>query len=185
MSLFNENTELIQKIEKYINELEIPVLEQKIKNESIEDISVEEDINKKFNQLYRIKSRIMAVNEKVINEHSALRDRFVNVDAFLIMPCSIVYMDVFFNTKIYPVQKYYQKLFDKYKDNPTKFILLGLMPNMQGRLLKIDYLEEKELQEAQVMDMYLKLCFLEESYEMLIDCIKCIQFSYLQEDIQE
>ena len=88
----------------------------------------------------------------------------------------------YLNRQNYLVQKFYQELFNKYVNNPGKYILLGLVPASNGRVLKIESLDDNERKYAQILDEYLRICFMDEQIEELINCIKMIQFNYISKD---
>ena len=98
------------------------------------------------------------------------------------LPCGVIYMDLPLNRQKYLVQKFYQELFNKYVNNPGKYILLGLVPASNGRVLKIESLDDNERKYAQILDEYLRICFMDEQIEELINCIKMIQFNYISKD---
>ena len=48
--------------------------------------------------------------------------------------------------------------------------------------LKIESLDDNERKYAQILDEYLRICFMDEQIEELINCIKMIQFNYISKD---
>ena len=142
----------------------------------------EELIYKKNQELARLFNRIYAVNQKIIDAYEPVKNRVACVSNMGNLPCGIIYMDFPLNRQNYLVQKFYQELFNKYVNNPGKYILLGLVPASNGRVLKIESLDDNERKYAQILDEYLRICFMDEQIEELINCIKMIQFNYISKD---
>jgi hypothetical protein len=49
-------------------------------------------------------------------------------------------------------------------------------------VLKIERLDDNERKYAQILDEYLRICFMDEQIEELINCIKMIQFNSISKD---
>lgn len=182
MDLINENENLIHCLEELRDELKIEELEKAIRNQEFNDTSYEELIYKKNHELARLFNRIYAVNQKIIDAYESVKNRVACVSNMGNLPCGIIYMDFPLNRHNYLVQKFYQELFNKYVNNPGKYILLGLVPASNGRVLKIESLDDNERKYAQILDEYLRICFMDEQIEELINCIKMIQFNYISKD---
>lgn len=179
MQLCDENKEIINKLELYIENLSLSELEATIKGNIEENISLySEKIYDAYNRLLQIKNRIYAVNNKVICNNEELKNWFFRIDSMCMLPCGIAYMDMPLNNRRYLVQNFYKELDEKYAKEPINCILLGMIPNSSGRFLKIEQLEESEKKTALVLDDYLKLCSICEQLEMLINFVKCIQYNY-------
>lgn len=182
MDLINENENLIHCLKELRDELKIEELEKAIRNQEFNDTSYEELIYKKNQELARLFNRIYAVNQKIIDAYEPVKNRVACVSNMGNLPCGIIYMDLPLNRQNYLVQKFYQELFNKYVNNPGKYILLGLVPASNGRVLKIESLDDNERKYAQILDEYLRICFMDEQIEELINCIKMIQFNYISKD---
>lgn len=182
MDLIKENENLIHCLEELRDELKIEELEKAIRNQEFNDTSYEELIYKKNQELARLFNRIYAVNQKIIDAYEPVKNRVACVSNMGNLPCCIIYMDFPLNRQNYLVQKFYQELFNKYVNNPGKYILLGLVPASNGRVLKIESLDDNERKYAQILDEYLRICFMDEQIEELINCIKMIQFNYISKD---
>lgn len=182
MDLINENENLIHCLEELRDELKIEELEKAIRNQEFNDTSYEELIYKKNHELARLFNRIYAVNQKIIDAYEPVKNRVACVSNMGNLPRGIIYMDFPLNRQNYLVQKFYQELFNKYVNNPGKYILLGLVPASNGRVLKIESLDDNERKYAQILDEYLRICFMDEQIEELINCIKMIQFNYISKD---
>lgn len=182
MDLINENKNLIHCLKELRDELKIEELEKAIRNQEFNDTSYEELIYKKNHELARLFNRIYAVNQKIIDAYEPVKNRVACVSNMGNLPCGIIYMDLPLNRQNYLAQKFYQELFNKYVNNPGKYILLGLVPASNGRVLKIESLDDNERKYAQILDEYLRICFMDEQIEELINCIKMIQFNYISKD---
>ncbi len=182
MDLIKENENLIHCLKELRDELKIEELEKAIRNQEFNDTSYEELIYKKNQELARLFNRIYAVNQKIIDAYEPVKNRVACVSNMGNLPCGIIYMDFPLNRQNYLVQKFYQELFNKYVNNPGKYILLGLVPASNGRVLKIESLDDNERKYAQILDEYLRICFMDEQIEELINCIKMIQFNYISKD---
>lgn len=182
MDLINENKNLIHCLEELRDELKIEELEKAIRNQEFNDTSYEELIYKKNHELARLFNRIYAVNQKIIDAYEPVKNRVACVSNMGNLPCGIIYMDLPLNRQNYLAQKFYQELFNKYVNNPGKYILLGLVPASNGRVLKIESLDDNERKYAQILDEYLRICFMDEQIEELINCIKMIQFNHISKD---
>ena len=182
MDLIKENENLIHCLKELRDELKIEELEKAIRNQEFNDTSYEELIYKKNQELARLFNRIYAVNQKIIDAYEPVKNRVACVSNMGNLPCVIIYMDFPLNRQNYLVQKFYQELFNKYVNNPGKYILLGLVPASNGRVLKIESLDDNERKYAQILDEYLRICFMDEQIEELINCIKIIQFNYISKD---
>lgn len=182
MDLINENENLIHCLQELRDELKIEELEKAIRNQEFNDTSYEELIYKKNQELARLFNRIYAVNQKIIDAYEPVKNRVACVSNMGNLPCGIIYMDLPLNRQNYLVQKFYQELFNKYVNNPGKYILLGLVPASNGRVLKIERLDDNERKYAQILDEYLRICFMDEQIEELINCIKMIQFNSISKD---
>lgn len=182
MDLIKENENLIHCLKELRDELKIEELEKAIRNQEFNDTSYEELIYKKNHELARLFNRIYAVNQKIIDAYEPVKNRVACVSNMGNLPCGIIYMDLPLNRQNYLVQKFYQELFNKYVNNPGKYILLGLVSASNGRVLKIESLDDNERKYAQILDEYLRICFMDEQIEELINCIKMIQFNYISKD---
>ena len=65
------------------------------------------------------------------------------------------------------------------RDRNVILFVLGLVPASNGRVLKIESLDDNERKYAQILDEYLRICFMDEQIEELINCIKMIQFNII------
>lgn len=182
MCLFEENKKLVKQLEEAIENLKISEVEEYIKKENVDGISFREKIYIGYERLNRIKQRMYVLNQKIISEKELVRSSVLAVNAMANNLCGIIYMDMPLNNQKYLVQKFYSELCEKYKGQPVKIHLLGLLPNLNGRILNLDNLDEKERKYATLLDEYLLICSIYEQMESLIDCIKSIQCNYLEAD---
>lgn len=118
-----------------------------------------------------------------VQKHELLRNRLMYIDSMYTFPCGIEYMDMPLNSRNYLAQSFYNDLYLKYNEKLCQPLPLGLKPNFNGRLLRIEYLDDYEKQQARLLNEYLRICLIREQIEALIDCVKCIQFNYIKDDI--
>ena len=103
------------------------------------------------------------------------------------LPCDLSLMDMPFNNSIYVVRLFYEKLQEEYIKTPTKYMLLGLAPNIGGRCLKRSMLTDDEQIVYDEINKFLKLVSIYRLYNELIDLCKCIMCNFLNDkkDVSE
>ena len=175
--LFKENQKIIDDLEEKIKSLGIFEIENYIKEDKGFNDVFTEKIFKARKDIRCILRRIMSINEKVVMREEILNSKLIGIGNMIAIPVGIQFMDMEINHQIYLVQKFYQEIHEKYCKNISKYIELGMA---DLRCLKVEYLEENEKKKAHVMDEYLKLCWIREQMEVMIDLLKCIQFNYLE-----
>ncbi|MGO5021305.1 hypothetical protein ACTQ32_15595 [Roseburia faecis] len=192
----DENRTIIEEISKAMKEIDLDDLERKIinliQNEGKEQKTssnlFEERKLYKYIEYGRVYlNRIIAINQNVIDDSEKLRYRIQMICNERDLPCDLSLMDMPFNNSIYVVRLFYEKLQEEYIKTPTKYMLLGLAPNIGGRCLKRSMLTDDEQIVYDEINKFLKLVSIYRLYNELIDLCKCIMCNFLNDkkDVSE
>lgn len=182
MGLFEENQEIIEKIQGFIGNICKAEIEEKIPKNEIDAAELDRKIYDGFNQIIRFTRRIYAVNQNIIDSAENLSKEIAQMEKMTIPTGEINFVDKPVNNQNRLVHNFYEKIKSKYGNEYEHHITKNVAENPPKRRLKIDSLDEKEQRQALILDKYLKICWISEQLEQLIDYVKCIQYNYIPQN---
>ena len=159
MGLYEENEEIIEKLGCFIDSMCKAEIEKKIMMKEIEENSLDIKRYDVINKKIRFYRRIYAVNQNSIEGAEILRNRIACINNNFVLPCGISHMDMQINNQNYLVQRFYQDLNNKYRDQLKEFITRSLIATSNGRFLNVNYLDSEEQKQAMILDNYIKICW--------------------------
>ena len=191
MNRNDENIKLIDEITEEMNKLDLDTLEEKVikliqAEKEFASLGIEErDIYKYKEKILVYLNRIIAINQNIADDSERLRCRIQGIYNELSLPCELSFMDMPFNNSVFAVRLFYSKLQEQYINTPSKYMLLGLIPNSGGRHLDRSVLTDDEKIIYDETNKYLQLVCVNRLFNGLIDLCKCIIYNFLEHDKSE
>lgn len=185
MRLFEENQEIIKKLEYCINNMCQAEIEGKISKNEIEAEKLDHKIYDGFNQVIRFTRRIYAVNQNIIDSAAGLSQEMAQMDQMkntIIPSGEIYYIERPVNNRNFLVHNFYEHIRNKYENEYEKVAPKNVAANPSERRLDKKYLDEEEQKKALILDKYLLICLISEQFEILINYVKRIQYNYISQN---